>query len=473
MLHATINAIINNEEPSTPVASFPIATIPSTLPMKRYADDSTSESEESTSESDNSSSESENSSSSEDQEKPKKRRKLKDASFDEEDIQFLPESIADLRARVEDLIQQFVDGKLDNRNEIVYILDELKRRGNIDGKGYQKINDYLSAKQGSPRFQFLGESIADLRTRVWDLIVKFIDGELKDRDEIDAIIDELKLRGSLSDTDYQNVHYHLQHGGSGLTDKEREDEEEEVMRKDDIIDQISDTIAYRIKFDRKEIEELLKLFQKEGGAYWEDDILNLRQLVYSWIEHQILGTHATLEVIKSLLTKMGEDSKISKTKLARFEWILNDMIENKEQVTLALTCMALYLNKENPSSKEEQLGGLKTLVKSQTITEEQFEALKEKLEQGEIGLNMDDVIEELKRVKAGRGEKCLPNVNKDLLSKLYQALARYPEEKTNDLKMKLIAYLEELLQRKAITKRDYQEKIEQHDLNNMAFSNHI
>ena len=86
---------------------------------------------------------------------------------------------------------------------------------------------------------------------------------------------------------------------------------------------------------------------------------------------------------------------------------------------------------------------------------------------------MDDVIEELKRVKAGRGEKCLPNVNKDLLSKLYQALARYPEEKTNDLKMKLIAYLEELLQRKAITKRDYQEKIEQHDLNNMAFSNHI
>ena len=72
-----------------------------------------------------------------------------------------------------------------------------------------------------PRIQFLPESIADLRTRVWGLILEFLNGELGNRNEIDSILDELKKRVNISDTDCQKVIFFLEHG-SGLTDNEIE-----------------------------------------------------------------------------------------------------------------------------------------------------------------------------------------------------------------------------------------------------------
>ena len=89
--------------------------------------------------------------------------------------------------------------------------------------------------------------------------------------------------------------------------------------------------------------------------------------------------------------------------------------------------------------------------------------MEEKLEDDD-GLNLDKVIWQLKQVKVGRGISFLPRLTNDLFSKLKDLIASFAEEKTEQLRDKLLAFLDELLQRKAISKRDYKDKIEQHDI---------
>ena len=106
---------------------------------------------------------------------------------------------------------------------------------------------------------------------------------------------------------------------------------------------------------------------------------------------------------------------------------------------------------------------MKQLVRSRNITDEQYAALKEKMEEEE-GLDMDKVIWQLKQVKVGRVISFLPRLTNDLFGKLKERIATYAEEKSGQLRDKLLASLDELLQRKAISKREYKYKIEQHDL---------
>ena len=63
-------------------------------------------------------------------------------------IQFLPENKEELCARANKLFKQFGRGRYKDRNELVCILDELKRRDEIEPETYTKLNDYLSQKQG-------------------------------------------------------------------------------------------------------------------------------------------------------------------------------------------------------------------------------------------------------------------------------------------------------------------------------------
>ena len=125
--------------------------------------------------------------------------------------------------------------------------------------------------------------------------------------------------------------------------------------------------------------------------------------------------------------------------------------------------MSLVFVKEYPSDAEEQLHALKQLVRSRNITNEQYTALKENMKEKE-GLNLDKVIWQLKQVKVGRGISFLSRLTNDLFSKLKEGIAMYADEKSGQLRDKLLAFLDELLQRKAISKRDYKDKIEQHDL---------
>ena len=56
---------------------------------------------------------------------------------------FLPGDIKGLVTKLELLLAEFHAGNKTTRNEIVSILDELKRRKEISRERYQSINNYL------------------------------------------------------------------------------------------------------------------------------------------------------------------------------------------------------------------------------------------------------------------------------------------------------------------------------------------
>ena len=123
--------------------------------------------------------------------------------------------------------------------------------------------------------------------------------------------------------------------------------------------------------------------------------------------------------------------------------------------------MSHVLNKKYPSDAEEKLRALNRLSASaKLINAQQYNALKEKVEDN---LDLDDVIWQLKQVKIGRGIN-IPRLTNGLFDQLKDSIAEYHEEKSAQLRDKLLALLDELLQRKAISKRDYKDKIEQHNL---------
>ena len=154
-------------------------------------------------------------------------------------------------------------------------------------------------------------------------------------------------------------------------------------------------------------------------------------------------------------------SGIPRSKLIRFRSILNDIRENRHRVTDAIQRMATVLDKDYPSNEEDQLRMLNQLVANNIISEEQYDALKKKMEEG---LKLDHVIWQLKQVKKGRGLSFLPRITSGLFDKLKDWLAEYAQEKTGELRTKLLALLDELLQRKAISKKEHKDKIEQHNL---------
>ena len=187
-------------------------------------------------------------------------------------IQFLPENKEDLFNRSNELFIEYTKEKRQEiRNELVAILDELKRRNFIGADVYRKLNDYLSGIPGS------------------GLI-----------DPNEDASEEMEIE---------------------------EEEENEIESK------ISDTLQYLIQHDRNEIQQLLELFEKEGETYFEDDIEKLRELIENWIEEEIIGKENVLNNIKDLLIKL-QKSKIPQSKLHRLEMILRDIRLNRRRVKM-------------------------------------------------------------------------------------------------------------------------------------------
>ena len=94
------------------------------------------------------------------------------------------------------------------------------------------------------------------------------------------------------------------------------------------------------------------------------------------------------------------------------------------------------------------------------INEEQ----REKLLEGE-DLDLDKFIQLLKQVKVGRGIKFLPRLTNGLLNKKQEWFTSLKEDKNRkQMKCNLIAVLDELLQRRGISKQKHKDLIEQHDL---------
>ena len=103
---------------------------------------------------------------------------------------------------------------------------------------------------------------------------------------------------------------------------------------------------------------------------------------------------------------------------------------------------------------------LKQLIQGQLISEEQFKTLKDKIN----GLTMDKLIWEIKSTKVGRGVDFLPRKTQDLFTKLKQWAGEFATEGTAMLRQKILGVLDEMLSRKAITKKEYKDVQETNDI---------
>ena len=93
---------------------------------------------------------------------------------DSPDIEFLPGDIAELQNRAKEVLKEFGNGKYDNRNELVTILDNLKARGVIKSEDYRNVNDYLSSKQQSEE-----EEEKDVESHISDTVQYLIQHDVK------------------------------------------------------------------------------------------------------------------------------------------------------------------------------------------------------------------------------------------------------------------------------------------------------
>jgi len=132
--------------------------------------------------------------------------------------------------------------------------------------------------------------------------------------------------------------------------------------------------------------------------------------------------------------------------------ILKDIKRNQYRVSDILRRMALILNAEEEElDTEHVLTSLKNLFREQLINDEQFNALKDNIND----LTMAKRIWEIKSTKVGRGVDFLPRKTHDLFAKLKQWAGELATEGTAILRQKVLGVLDELLSRKAITKTQY------------------
>ncbi len=313
-------------------------------------------------------------------------------------IEFLPSTVNGLAARFNEHFPLFWnDKKYQYRNELVSILDDLLRQDGITHDTYRKINGLLSLS--------IGHGVE----------------ESEEQDE----------------------------------EKEEEEPEASGEQEDDneLESKISDTLEYLIRHDRREIEELLTNFEKEEEEYFEDDIAKLRQLVETWIEEEILGKESVLDDIERMLDKLSKSS-LKKSQLHRFGMILRDIKRNRFRVSDILRQMYPILS-EGAGNVKEVKETLTRLLNHGLISLEQFNVLTKKMDT----LDLDKFISQMKSQKIGRGLDFLPRHTKDLAVKLKKWASEFAKEGTAVIRKKVLAALDELLFRRAITNEKYKDII--------------
>ena len=300
----------------------------------------------------------------------------------------------------------------------------------------------------SSKIRFLPLDIGRLKDRFEQLFVDFVENEqYQHRNEIVSILDELLRRNAITHEEYTKVNDFLcVKDGVG----------KEEVTEDDVYSKISKTLKHIIIHDRNEIEELLTMFEEMEEEDDEEKLQTLRKLIEEWVLGELAPANQEVELedILELLNKL-KDSK-PRSKLLRIEMILQDIRENRKRVQDALR--HVYNVFKDNDTPEERMRVLQHLLKHKLISMEQYDNLKEKVDV----LDKDMIISEIKNTKIGRGLDFLPTTILKLKHKVIKWLKEIVEKRSEHLRQKLFGALNELLQRRAISKAEYKDKVEQY-----------
>ena len=192
-----------------------------------------------------------------------------------------------------------------------------------------------------------------------------------------------------------------EHGESEVDLNKKEIEDKRI--KEVIDDKISDILEYIISSDRREIDELLTGFENTKKQELKEDVSKLRHLTMTWISGETKGEKNSLRDINDLLREMQTKKAFKKSELHRFGWILKDIQNNRERLTIILKgILPLLLQKNyNPEDVKRRL---ELLERNKMLSEQQFNSLMGSLPKMEL----DDLISTIKSTKIGKGQRFLP-----------------------------------------------------------------
>ena len=192
-------------------------------------------------------------------------------------VQFLPATVDGLYKRFKKLFCEFMrNGKHENRNEIVFLLDELLRQNGIPREAYTQVNNLLAESLGS----------------------------------------------------------------GSEEEEEKDDAEMEVQEPTDgdVKTLSASTTEHIIQDDKVELMDLLKKFKEEAGGEEDyiDTVNELEELIEIFLTDEFLDGNPIITQINDLRRKL-EDSPISKAKQQRLKMLLNDIKNNRYRVYSILT----------------------------------------------------------------------------------------------------------------------------------------
>ena len=198
--------------------------------------------------------------------------------------------------------------------------------------------------------------------------------------------------------------------------------------------------TYVTKHDQEELLHMIKEIKKSGN-----DVSLLNELLQMFFDDNYDENHELLlPQIKHIIVNLP----IPKTDQLRFQILLKDLSDNRYRIERILTRL------NSASTEEEYVDQLGHLTGEKFLSMDQYDQLKAS---SRANRDISHVANIIKMSKIGRGIKFLPRTRRGLYESLNSALDD-AFDKTM-LKKEFLAILDELLHRKEIPKKDYEQMI--------------
>ena len=350
-----------------------------------------------------------------------------DSSNDDDErpvLEFLPKSVKGLKKRFNTRFVEFTrQGKHENRNELVALLDEMLRRKAIERDEYKRLNDLIASSlpsTGEEKSKKSTEltSIDGLTDTFIDLYKRFeCDGKKQQNIDLLTMLDDLKSRDGISKQSYDILKKRIDWIGKNpipivkcVTNEIIESDVNELHK-----------ILTGIKVDDERVDRLEKLLS--AGDYIDDQ--------------------PSLPIVLRAIDDL--DDLIPKSTLHRLKSLVNDIDKNKYRI------VTIFNRLQNGKDKEDEKNILKQLASEELLSVDQYNQFS-KLD--EIDPRSIAII--IKGTKIGRGLMHLPVRISDLKDTFMKALEEYRKNQHAPTLARLVKLLEELFRQNGISQSKYE-----------------
>jgi ferritin len=194
--------------------------------------------------------------------------------------------------------------------------------------------------------------------------------------------------------------------------------------------------------------EIVTEFEKDEDII--ETVTELEELIEMYLEdEEFLERESAVAVkVHELLDKLSKSKHVQKSLLLKIKILVNDISKNRVRVREIVR----RFNRAGDDSKS-RLWIIEQLAKEELLSEQQYFKLAEIIDEIDIK-QLTDVIRE---TKIGQGMNFLPRKTGDLIDSLREWMQEFVEKGGTVLQNKISSVLNELLQRKTISDKRYNE----------------